>query len=542
VNIRLRLQEYCREKWNKLKEKAKADPLKTAVAVVLACLMLAAVVLTLYATFNSGAVETCALTECGRLTGGAALLPDGKRLVLTLPEEKRQAVVGERFICKPTFSPSDYAGSVRWTSSDSTVAQVDAEGLVTVCGEGNTLIIARSGGAWASMELTVSGTIASLAEGAIKQLAESTEPQDALKAARAAAARMALCTEQDDCRRQTLLCEITAFADGAGSEEALAAAVKETNADADRCFAAAMVCRSLHELSMPDTAALLTFTGDVTLCRCNEDGGKRRFPYIYQRSDSVTYPFDRIRALFACDTATVVNFEGTLTERTEHRDKAFYFRGDPSYAKILPLSSIEIANLENNHADDYFAEGRADTEKHLQAAGVSCLSQSSPLTIPAGEDGSVTLLAMQSIGGEQPSAEIIEQWVKQVAAAKGKDTAVVVNLHWGRESHSQPEQWQRETARRLIDAGAALVVGHHPHVLQPSEQYGGGYICYSLGNLAFGGNASVSSPQTMLLRVRFGRGEDGAMRVLSVSEVPCLTTSTGSSVNNYQPMPAAPFD
>jgi len=67
---------------------------------------------------------------------------------------------------------------------------------------------------------------------------------------------------------------------------------------------------------------------------------------------------------------------------------------------------------------------------------------------------------------------------------------IVVVMHWGTEKEHKPNSQQKAMARELIDAGADLIVGHHPHVLQPVEQYKGKYIAYSLGNFVFGGNAN----------------------------------------------------
>jgi poly-gamma-glutamate capsule biosynthesis protein CapA/YwtB (metallophosphatase superfamily) len=60
-----------------------------------------------------------------------------------------------------------------------------------------------------------------------------------------------------------------------------------------------------------------------------------------------------------------------------------------------------------------------------------------------------------------------------------------VSLHWGTEYSDYPEVYQKETAHRLVDAGAKLVIGHHPHCLQGVEMYNGSFIAYSLGNFVF---------------------------------------------------------
>ena len=87
----------------------------------------------------------------------------------------------------------------------------------------------------------------------------------------------------------------------------------------------------------------------------------------------------------------------------------------------------------------------------------------------------------------------------------------------------------------MIDLGADIVVGHHPHVLQGIERYNGRFIAYSLGNFAFSGNSSASHPETIILRAKVGIDTSG-VTVTGIDATPCYTTSSGSSRNNYQPM------
>jgi poly-gamma-glutamate synthesis protein (capsule biosynthesis protein) len=102
---------------------------------------------------------------------------------------------------------------------------------------------------------------------------------------------------------------------------------------------------------------------------------------------------------------------------------------------------------------------------------------------------------------------------------------VVVNLHWGDESAVCPDSDQITLAHTLIDGGADLIIGHHPHVLQGIEKYNGKIIAYSLGNFVFGGNAKSMNSETAVLKVRFAKSK------IDVQAVPIL-------VHNWQPSPA----
>ena len=75
---------------------------------------------------------------------------------------------------------------------------------------------------------------------------------------------------------------------------------------------------------------------------------------------------------------------------------------------------------------------------------------------------------------------------------------MIASFHWGEEKAEYPNDVQVELAHAAIDAGADLVLGHHPHVLQGIEQYKGKNIVYSLGNFCFGGNMYPSDMDTMI--------------------------------------------
>ena len=93
----------------------------------------------------------------------------------------------------------------------------------------------------------------------------------------------------------------------------------------------------------------------------------------------------------------------------------------------------------------------------------------------------------------------VDQVQADVRAARPVADLVVVLMHFGHENEYTPNETQRAQARAAIDAGAALVIGHHPHVLQPAEWYGNGLIVYSLGNFVFDGWDNPSNESAILL-------------------------------------------
>jgi len=285
----------------------------------------------------------------------------------------------------------------------------------------------------------------------------------------------------------------------------------------------------------------LTFAGDCTLATYNGyDEELIRFPKVYEASGSLTYPFDNVKHLFARDDITFINFEGALTTAETAANKRYFFKGPPEYAAILPASSIEAVTLANNHTRDYLEQGFSDTITYLQNAGVGTAYEDAPF-ITKIEGTPVIFIAENTAFTEDITEdEAAARVTRQIEQYKRDDTIVIVNIHWGVELAEKPSAWQTDAARAWIDAGADLVVGHHPHILQGIEEYKGRHIVYSLGNFAFGGDSLAMRKETMLLHASFAM-TGGIPALAEITITPCHTTSSttrnrnGTLRNNYRP-------
>lgn len=211
---------------------------------------------------------------------------------------------------------------------------------------------------------------------------------------------------------------------------------------------------------------------------------------------------------------TMVNEEFPFSNRgTQAQDKQFTFRVDPGYVKILQEMGIDVVTVANNHALDYGTDALSDTFQTLDNAGIAYVGAgdnleraSQPYVIKAGGKTFGFLAASRvipevswNIDNRQPgmlctydSAELCN------AIQKAKETCdyVVVYVHWGIERENTPQDYQRQLGKAYIDAGADMVIGAHPHVLQGIEYYNGKPIVYSLGNYIF--NQEINS--TVLLK------------------------------------------
>lgn len=490
----------------------------------------------LIALFLLAAAVIALCARGGRMCAGSAqeepvFLSYGRIETLEFPEECCYIAAGDRLMLRVSTQPELHGESITWSSSNAAVARVDSEGVVTAVADGTAVITASAEGCSDTVVIAVADDLLVAAADCVRRLSVGCD-EESLESA----ALMRDKLERSDAKgakdASKLIVNIIAYIDD-GDRSSLDAAIKAAGMDGSLCRRAAAACWAYGERQRCGT--VLSFVGDCTLARYNESEGQGRFPSVYRVSDSLTYPFDRVRGIFAADSLTVINFEGTLTDSTGHRDKTFYFRGDPAYADILPASSIECAVLANNHSGDYLEKGYEDTVAHLNRAGVAAVEQNSPRYVRDRESGIQIALLAASCVGTGYTEEIHASLLEQIEECRRQNALAVVSLHWGEEGASAPAQWQRDAAHRLIDAGADLIVGHHPHVMQGVEMYNGKYIAYSLGNFAFGGNMSANSPRTFILRAQVGEGSGGRPEVKGISVLPCRSTSTGTRVNNYQP-------
>jgi len=162
----------------------------------------------------------------------------------------------------------------------------------------------------------------------------------------------------------------------------------------------------------------------------------------------------------------------------------YLFTFDPSWAPTLKQNNISIVNLGNNHILNQGESGLAETGKYLDVAGVQYFG--SPQTLPDHRTLVVTVRGVR-IGFVNENQFIPEGEAKaleDVKLIRGQVDVLVAYTHWGTEYLPRTADEQRR-AHALIDAGADVIIGSHPHVVQEKEIYQGKTIYYSLGNFVF---------------------------------------------------------
>lgn len=286
-----------------------------------------------------------------------------------------------------------------------------------------------------------------------------------------------------------------------------------------------------HEEYTPDVRTVtITAVGDCTLA--TDVNASRAGSFESVAADlggDYSYFFKNVAPIFSEDDLTIVNFEGTLSNQGTRADKQFAFRGKPEYVHVLTSSSVEAANLANNHSADYGGVSLTDTIKYLNEAGISNFIG----TNTAMRD--VNGIAVGLVGINALNEEEASKLEKAIGSVKSLGAQlVIVSIHWGEEKAPEPNSAQIEMAHKAVDLGADLVIGTHPHVLQGVEKYNGKYIAYSLGNFCFGGNNNPSDKDTVIYRQVFTFVDNVLQEDNNMVLIPA-TISGYDEYNNYQP-------
>ncbi|HZQ36187.1 MAG TPA: CapA family protein [Dehalococcoidia bacterium] len=252
------------------------------------------------------------------------------------------------------------------------------------------------------------------------------------------------------------------------------------------------------------------------------------------------------------------NLEFALTNGGTQARKDYTFRAPPAEVDCLTSAGINVIDLANNHVLDYGPQGLIDTLAALDGAGIAHAGAGTdgetahaPVIVPVNglrvawlayanvPDDSITGFKAQSLAAGPNTPGVAwgtpDAIARDVVNAKQHADLVVVALHSGFEYTPQPNSIQTQLAHTAIDAGAALVLGAHPHVLQGLEFYHGGLIAYSLGNFVFDldeadlAQYGLPSVLSIILRVRLD-----ASGVTGIEVYPAIINRTG-----FRPEPVA---
>ena len=263
----------------------------------------------------------------------------------------------------------------------------------------------------------------------------------------------------------------------------------------------------------------------------------------FLKKNGYDYPFAATAAELQRGDITVGNLEAPLSRGgCEFKGKRFRFRGDPRIAPALKKAGFRVVTLANNHLMDYGESAMEETVEHLRREGIAYAGAGK--TLAEARKGAVInangvrvaflaysftfppeFYATADRAGTAPGFARI--FSEDIATARRNADYVAVSFHWGREWETAPLPYQITAAHGAIDAGADLVIGHHPHVLQGVERYKRGVIFYSLGNFAFS-SYSRKAMRSVIARVTMDNG---------VKEVELIPLNVCNREVRFQPKP-----
>jgi poly-gamma-glutamate synthesis protein (capsule biosynthesis protein) len=273
-----------------------------------------------------------------------------------------------------------------------------------------------------------------------------------------------------------------------------------------------------------EPAVRLLFVGDIMM------GG--RVGELLER-EGYDYPYRHVGAALREADLAVGNLENPITDRGEPADKTWTFRTSPLAVPALKESGFDVLSLANNHVLDYGTDGFLDTLRYLDEAGIGRVGggiDADEAYLPYYTEVNGIRIACLGFSHVVPEvgwkagknhpgvADMYDtrRAVETIKAVREDADLVVVMVHWGIERAEEPEPYQVKKGREFIDAGADLVIGSHPHVLQGIESYQGKWIAYSLGNFIFTVSGNADTRQSAMLQADCRKDGDCRLTLIPV--------------------------
>lgn len=249
------------------------------------------------------------------------------------------------------------------------------------------------------------------------------------------------------------------------------------------------------------------FVGDIMLTRGVESSVKKNFDDNYNKL------FDNLRELKNADIL-FGNLEGPISDKGNNVGSKYSFRMSLEVPEALSNAGFDIVSFANNHVGDWNIEAFKDTLNRLSntqilktGAGINKDEATSP-TIIEKNGIKFGFLAFSDVGPNWIEAKTNTPGIllandpnltNIIMKAKEKCDVLITSFHWGEEYKTIHNKRQEELAHKAIDAGANIVIGHHPHVIEDIEYYKNYPIIYSLGNFIFDQSFSRETMRGMLL-------------------------------------------
>ncbi len=285
-----------------------------------------------------------------------------------------------------------------------------------------------------------------------------------------------------------------------------------------------------------DNEIHLAAVGDILLSR---DVEKR------MEEEGLDYPYRQIKEFISEKDIVFGNLENPIYEGNNPvgKDPDLIFKAKNANAVELREAGFTVLNLANNHTMDHQEVGLVSTMKALQENGIDYIGAGfsydearKPLVI----DHKGVKIGFLGYSAFQPKdvnfidkadiCRVSSEIGSEIEKAKTKCDFLVVTVHWGNEFHFYPSENQRSLAYAIIDSGADIILGHHPHVLQGIERYNDRFIFYSLGNFVFDRQIQKGTDESIILDLVIKDKAINDIRLIPVKIIDCQPTLAAEDV------------
>ncbi|MCK5123205.1 MAG: CapA family protein [Candidatus Pacebacteria bacterium] len=237
----------------------------------------------------------------------------------------------------------------------------------------------------------------------------------------------------------------------------------------------------------------ILFVGDLMLDREVENLIKK---------NSVLYPFQKINKFTEKYDFVFGNLEGPIVENPpSFSQKSLTFAFSKNVIEGLAFGNFDVVSLANNHTLNMKEKGLAETRKFLAEGNIKAVGD--PLKCSENflyQKNDLVFLAFNKTYAKSCADEEIVKTIKLISSAS-PENFIIVNIHWGDEYQLTSSPAQQKLARKIIDAGADLIIGHHPHVVQEIGIYKNKLVFYSLGNFIFDQYFSKNTQEGLAVEV-----------------------------------------
>lgn len=242
------------------------------------------------------------------------------------------------------------------------------------------------------------------------------------------------------------------------------------------------------------------------------------------------FPLAPLRDIMMGADLVIANLEGPITDNPSRSETSaigardnYFFTFDPSVAQTLESFHIRAVNLGNNHISNFGEAGLQSTEGYLATAGVKYFGA------PVSGDKRVLFQVINGttialVNYDQFIVRGKEKALEDIRTAKERVDTVILYTHWGTE-YVPVTLAIKDLAHQFIDAGADLIIGSHPHIVQEKEVYQGKVIYYSLGNLVFDQYFSPETEHGLLVKATF----DPETKTFMFEDIPLVLRPTGQT-------------